>query len=69
MIEKEKEYLVIESSSLYRFVQKVNEKIDAGYVPAGGIQVIDTETSMIYFQALVKAEVMSFWNTPIPKLG
>lgn len=48
------EYSVIEGSILNEFVLEVNEYINDGWIPQGGIVVISDALGVRYYQSFVK---------------
>lgn len=49
-------YLILEDDGMYGLQRKVNEYIEKGYKPQGGIFVRDIGMSAYYLQGMIKGE-------------
>ena len=52
-----KNYDIIEGKSLNELMNNVSESIDSGFIPIGGIVLIDNELGFIYKQTMFKPKV------------
>jgi len=49
-------YIVVEERTAARIQESVNDFIENGYMPIGGVSILDQHAGFVYVQAMVLSE-------------
>jgi len=56
-METKQKYIIIQCSGCSEIENEVNNHIESGYIPIGGICLIDIRSSYLYAQAMILSEL------------